>query len=185
MEIVLSKARIEVNDCFEDLINDIDVKVELFFADNRARIRLNNDQPDALFVKINEWREACIEEIRECKNYNLSLIDNQTAQLPLKQRITRFCFLTDSFMDTIYNSDNEFGYTLFSTDKYLTKGEITCFQTLLKYMPGAQHDAAINQNKYKYDKAQLIKGINELFIGFEQLYHVRTYLSIINVFTRY
>jgi hypothetical protein len=80
MEIVVSKARVEVGDVFEDLINDIDLKVELFFVDNKARARSYHDQPDPLFARINVWRETCIKEIRECKDYNLSLIDMETGQ---------------------------------------------------------------------------------------------------------
>jgi hypothetical protein len=171
-EQILSKARVEVDETFEDLINDIDVKVENFFNENQASVRPDHDKPDPLFTRINKWREACIVEIRKCKDYNLSLIDIETAQLPHDQRIKRFCFLA-SFVDTIFNSDNQFGYTLFSTDKYLTKGEITCFEALLKFMPGAKHNPDPNPIEFKFDQGDFFKSVADLFIGLEELH---TYL---------
>jgi hypothetical protein len=162
----VSKARIEVDDVFEDLINDIDVKVELFLAENSYRDR-HFDQLNSPFTRINEWREACIEEIRACKDYNLSLIDSETARLPLEQRVKRFCFLA-SFMDTVLNCANQFEYTLFSTDRYLSKAEITCFETLLKFMPGAAHDPAIEPEMYNNYEDNYMNSINELFAGVEE-----------------
>jgi hypothetical protein len=174
MEIVLSKARVEVDDVFENLINDIDIKVECFFIDKQASLRPHHDQPDPLFVEINKWRDACITEIRECKDHNLSLVDIETAQLPLEKRITRFCFLIESFK--IHNSFNDFGYTLFSTDKYLTKGEITCFEALLKFMPGPKNDAYTISGKYEI--AQRILSVGEIFIclGKDTIYPVSKYV---------
>jgi hypothetical protein len=163
IDAVVSKARIEVDDVFELLINDVDLKVERFFADNKARARSYHDQPDPLFAKINQWREACIVEIRACKDYNLSLIDTETAQLPLDQRLKQFCFLA-LFVDTVFNSANQFGYTLFSTDKFLTKGEIACFEALLKFMPGAEHDKTANPEMCENNKALYKKSIDELFV---------------------
>jgi hypothetical protein len=167
-EQILSKARVEVDDTFEDLINEIDVKVERFYNENKASIRPDHEKPDPLFVRINKWREACIMEIRECKDYNLSLIDIETAELPLDQRIKRFCFLA-SFVDIIFNSDNQFGYTLFSTDKYLKREEITCFEALLKFMPGAKHNPDPNPIKLKFDQGYFLKSVGDLFIGVEHL----------------
>jgi hypothetical protein len=94
----------------------------------------------------------------------LSLIDIETAKLPLDQRIKRFCFLVESF--TIHNSFNDFGYTLFSTDKYLTKGEITCFEALLNLMPGPEYDAYASPGNYK--RAQRIHSVAEIFICAEE-----------------
>jgi hypothetical protein len=73
-------------------------------------------------------------------------------------------------MDTTYNSENQLGYTLFSTDKYLTKGEITCFESLLKCMPGAEHDELVNPRKYKDDRAQHMKSICDLFVDNKNVY---------------
>jgi hypothetical protein len=174
MKISVNQAKVEVDDTFEQLINDINVKVERFFAENSASIRPYNNPPDPLFVRINEWREECIKEIRECKYYNLSLIDIKTAQLPLKQRIKRFCFLA-SYMDTVFKSANQFSYTLFSTDKYLTKGEITCFEALLKFMPGAEHQKATNKfetNPGEKNRNQHIKSVGDLFAGFGKVNQV-------------
>jgi hypothetical protein len=122
-------------------------------------------------------------EIRECKDYNLSLIDKETAELPLEQRIKRFCFLA-LFVETIYNGDNQFGYTLFSTDKYLTKVEITCFESLLKFMPGAEHNPEPNPKKYRDEKGQFLKSVHDLLIGVQEFlnYPVSTYNSFINKF---
>jgi hypothetical protein len=159
---IISKARVEVDDAFELLINEIDLKVERFFADNIASIIPHHKPRHPLFTGINEWREACIKEIRECKDYNLLMIDSETAQLPLDQRIKRFCFLTESFIDTIHNSDSEFEFTLFSTDKYLTKAEITCFETLVKFMPGSDHVLDKSNN------GKVPQSICELFVGVEE-----------------
>jgi hypothetical protein len=172
MEIVLSKARVEVDDIFELLVNEIDVKVERFF---RARIRPHHDQPDPHFARINTWREACIKEIRECKDYNLSLIDMETARLPLEQRIKRFCFLIGSIMFTAFYSANQFEYTLFSTDKYLTKKEITCFETLLKFMPGAKFDRDVYPDKT--DNAQGVSCVRMLLTGIEERHYNQVSLS--------
>jgi hypothetical protein len=72
-------------------------------------------------------------------------------------------------VDIIFNSDNQFGYTLFSTDKYLTKGEITCFEALLKFMPGAKHNPDPNPIEFKYDQGYFLKSVGDLFIGVEHL----------------
>jgi hypothetical protein len=164
MELEISNARVDVDNFFENLINKIDLEVELFISEN---IEFYHDQSHPHFAKINEWREACIVEIRACKDHNLALINSETAQLPFEQRIKRFCFLA-SFMDTVYNSANPLGHTLISTDKYLTKAEITCFETLAKFLPGAELDEAINREKYQTDRAEYIKSVDELFVRAER-----------------
>ena len=116
--------RLEVSQIFDNVVSDIDLRVEQFIQDN------SYDQ--ALINEINLVREDYIKEARDCEAYNLSLLDGQVVRLSNEERVKRFCFLIESFTDPAMSA--LFSWRLVSTDMYLTSGQIICFQALINLM---------------------------------------------------
>lgn len=150
--------RLEVSQIFENLVSDVDLRVEQFIHDNQ------NDQVQ--IDEINRVRKEYIQEIRECEAYNLSFLDGKHIRLSNEERIKRFCFLIESFMDPVKSA--LFSYRLFSTDIYLTNGQIICFQELLKFMPDSIYGPCDMRNYKNYKFApSLDKLFHENRFGFD------------------
>ena len=60
--------RLIINDHFDDVINQIDIKTETLFLDQSLTVETRN--------KLNEIREKQIEKIKEIKEINLNLLQN-------------------------------------------------------------------------------------------------------------
>ena len=61
--------RLIINDHFDDVINQIDIKTETLFLDQSLTDETRN--------KLNEIREKQIEKIKEIKEINLNLLQNE------------------------------------------------------------------------------------------------------------
>jgi hypothetical protein len=132
--------RLEVSQIFDRVVSDVDLRVEQFTS--------NNKHKPELVESICKLREVWIKEIRECEAYNLSFLENETAPLSNAQRIKHYCFVIDAFVNTIECSTrtdkSEFGYLLVSLDKYVSPGQVACFQAALKLMSGSVFDSLID-----------------------------------------
>jgi hypothetical protein len=125
--------RLEVSQIFDRVVSDVDLRVEQFTSSNK--------QKPELVESICKLREVWIKEIRECEAYNMSFLEDATDPLSNEQRIKRYCFVIEAFIDTVESSSRsdqtEFGYILISLDKYVSPGQVACFQAALKCMPGS------------------------------------------------
>jgi hypothetical protein len=121
--------RLDLDDYHTNLVSLLDYKVESYITGNRHN--------QALVDEANETRDTYIEEINACRSHNLSVLDKNQSEEPLtiEQLYPRFCFLVEHFSTQIHSG--RFGWRLVSTDKYLTPGQIECFQSILKFMPGS------------------------------------------------
>jgi hypothetical protein len=113
----------------DDVIRDLDIHVEYYIKYN---IHLNNQQ---LFDEVNATREEYIQEIRACEAYNASFLrdEDREIDLPNEQIFKKFCFGIVIFKKIFEN--DMFSWRLFVTDKYLTRGQVACFQEILKFIP--------------------------------------------------
>jgi hypothetical protein len=129
--------RLEVSQIFDRVVSDVDLRVEQFAS--------NNKHKPELVESICSLREVWIKEIRECEAYNIAFLENETAPLSNEQRIKRYCFVIETFINTVESTSrsdqSEFGYILVSLDKYVSPGQVACFQAALKFMPGSVFDS--------------------------------------------
>jgi hypothetical protein len=139
----MSINRLEVNLIFDRVVSDVDLRVEQFAS--------NNKHKPELVESICKLREVWIKEIRECETYNMSFLENETAPLPNAQRIKRYCFIIEAFINTMESTSRsdqtEFGYYLVSLDKYVSPGQVACFQAALKFMPGSVFDISLTASR--------------------------------------
>jgi hypothetical protein len=66
-------SRLMIVDHFDDIINQIDIKTETLFEDQNLTQETR--------IKLNEIREKQIEKIKEIKEINLSLLQNEKEEI--------------------------------------------------------------------------------------------------------
>jgi hypothetical protein len=121
---------------FDDLISELDLRVETAIS--------NNCHDENLIAGFNKQRDVFINEIRYVEAYNLrSLADlnpEQENELINDDLFSKFCFFIEFVernKDQIYSYDKlveqEIGLRLIITDKYLTKDQIRCFEVLFNH----------------------------------------------------
>jgi hypothetical protein len=80
--------RLIINDRFDDVINQIDIKTETLFLDQSLTDETRN--------KLNEIREKQIEKIKEIKEINLNLLQNEEEELEDLEKLIHFdCVLLE------------------------------------------------------------------------------------------
>ena len=75
--------RLIINDHFDDIINQIDIKTETLLEEEakfNKKSKLENGADDRR-KKLNEIREKQIEKIKEIKEINLSLLQNEKEEI--------------------------------------------------------------------------------------------------------
>jgi hypothetical protein len=131
--------RLEVSQIFDRVVSDVDLRVEQFASSNKHK-------PE-LVERICKLREVWLKEIRECEAYNMSFLEHATDSLSNEQRIKRYCFVIETFINTVESTSRsdqvEFGHILVSLDKYVSPGQVECFQAALKFMPGSVFDSSL------------------------------------------
>jgi hypothetical protein len=136
---------LKVSDYFDDLVAYLDLQAELYVK--------NNIHCQHLVDEANAARLVYIAEIRACEAYNISLLrENNDHKLDESQQQNRtqptvvastellfkkFCFIIQLYKSSV--EDEHFSWRLFSTDRFLSPGEINSFQEILKF--------TIEQNK--------------------------------------
>ena len=105
--------RLIINDHFDDVINQIDIKTETLFLDQSLTDETRN--------KLNEIREKQIEKIKEIKEINLNLLQNEKEaelELYLEKLIHFDCIL----LEQPQNSLN--GFDLWITSWYYNQKDL-------------------------------------------------------------
>jgi hypothetical protein len=172
---------------FDDLINELDI-----YAENLIQA---NHRDEKLVAEINKQREEFIKEIRECESFNLSQLESNKTRnkLPNKDMFKKFCFFirmnSESYRTEIIHEDEYwmgYDYSLFTNngsaslielrlvvvDKYLTSGQIKCFQEILKYIEKENENEneegiPVNDSPFMRDK-----DLKELFFKLESSWAV-------------
>jgi hypothetical protein len=150
----------------DDVISDLDAHVEYFMMYNR---HLKDQQ---LFDELNAKREEYIQEIRACEAYNASFLrdEDREIDLPNVQIFKKFCFGA-----VIYKrfENDSFSWRLFVTNTYLTRGQVACFQEILKLRHNyilKRMDKRVDLLCCKFDVLIALRSIEKLFsiIQFEE-----------------
>ena len=80
--------RLKINDHFDDVINQIDIKTETLLQDQSLTEETRN--------KLNEIRDEQIEKIKEIKEINLNLLQNEEEELEDLEKLIHFdCVLLE------------------------------------------------------------------------------------------
>jgi hypothetical protein len=118
---------------FDKLINGLDLKVEHSI--------LENNRDECYVAAINKKRDEFINEIRHVEAYNLRALSDNTDMkqgevLSDEELFPKFCFFTRvDFRNekALFNYDScvseDIGLILFVTYRYLSQGQIRCFET--------------------------------------------------------
>jgi hypothetical protein len=145
MEVSFNSPDMIISKYFDDLIIELDIHVETLIQANH--------RDEELVAKINKLRQEFIEQIRECAEYNLEHLEGKS-NLSDEDMFKKFCFFirveSDVYRtETIHEDEYCMGYEyslinkdgldslielrLVVVDKYLTSGQIECFQEILKF----------------------------------------------------
>jgi hypothetical protein len=151
---MLSTYRLSVVNHFDNLVNEVDLKVETFLIDERL--------PLARRQQLNQTRDVFIEKIKQIEAYNLHQL--QTLELEKAKSLAgdelnlvlfkKFCFLIDPSSIKMRKESIEkkfesvdLGY-LIVIDKYLASYQLELYKELLRY----------------HDSSSLLHFLNEFFI---------------------
>jgi hypothetical protein len=141
------KYYIRLSEYFDDLISELDFAVETSIA--------NNIKNEEFTSKLNAQREVFLKEIDQVKAFNLKLISAR--EIEADELFPQFCFFISINYDEIKREMNhedliseEIGLVLFVTDKYLSAGQISCFENTFNYL-------YLSSDKYNYMTVSSIK----------------------------
>jgi len=128
------KNRVRLSGYFDDLVYRLDVLVETFINENYYDANLT--------CNLNKQRDAFLHEIRSVEEFNLKALSDSNIEpgqeLSDKKLFPKFCFfiqLSKRQTKQTYKYDEligqEFSLRLIVTDKYLTEGQIKCYENLV------------------------------------------------------
>jgi hypothetical protein len=119
----MSKNKIRISEYFEALINKIDLVVETRAADNQLDTNL--------LTTLNKQRDDLIKKINYVQAYNLRVLSdldkNTDQELNNEDLFPKFCFVVQ-VPESL--AKKQISFRLIVTDKYLTEGQIECFEEL-------------------------------------------------------
>jgi hypothetical protein len=126
----MAEKKLKIIEYFDKLVSKLDLAVE--------RSIYQNCYDEELISGLNKQRDAFINDIHQVQDFNLRVLSDKPIkadqELSDEDLFPKFCFFIEYFEktnDSIIELDQlvaeEIGFRLIVTDKYLTDGQIECY----------------------------------------------------------